>query len=491
MKTAACSPIFLIGKTCGKEKKMKAMKRVLVLVMAFVLLMGAALAEAAIVPSSNFIQNMVVTSGYTFDLTMYETSGNLDTNNISVSIDGTNLNVLGANTGTSWIFMVDTSTVSTEYGSAPIIKTLKGLIDGMGVNDNGLVCNPSTMIASRSLSSKTDLASMSNEKLMETNANNPVSLSSAVSAAINYLGTSSQTKNHTALVIISSGNPQGETEASLNSLSPQIQQAKTTVYSVAYTAANPNQNMLQVYLGLGKGSTGGKGIQQPASGKDKSAEEVLGQIAANEEHFKTISVQVPAETPLTSANNLTVSIKGLAPTTISYAIPTEIASQLEIKVEEPGPDSFWEEYKMYIIIGGSALILIVAALIIILSVTRKKKKEIVEVDDAPPPPPVNREVRVTLTREEDGEQFSTVTKGGICVVGRSSDADIPLPDPNMKISREHMQLSYENGIVMLADLGSRNHTFVNGIMVNRKTVMQQGDIIRMGDTEFRISWRQL
>ena len=288
---------------------MKAMKRILVLVVALSLLMAAALAEVSIIPAgTSFIQNMAVTSENTFDLTMYETSGNLDTNNISVSIDGRDMSVISANTGTSWIFMVDTSTVSTEFGNAPVIKTLKGLIDGMGVNDNGLVCNPTTMIASRSLSSKTDLGSMSNEKLMETNANNPASLSSAVNAAINYLESSSQAKNHTALVIISDGNPKDETEASLNSLIPQIQQARTTIYSVAYTSAKPNQNMLQVYLGLGKTSKGGSAIQQAASSKDRAAEEVLRQIAANEQNFKNITVQIPGAEPLTSANVLTVTI---------------------------------------------------------------------------------------------------------------------------------------------------------------------------------------
>lgn len=468
---------------------MKATKRIFGLILALILLMGIACAEQLeIITSNNFIQEMAVTSDRTFDLTMYETTGNMDTNNISVSIDGTELEVLGSNTGTSWIFMVDTSTVSTKFGSAPVIKTLKDLISGMGMNDNGVVCNPSTMISSRTLASKTDLASMSNEALMETNANNPASFSSAVTAALNYLDTNSAAKYHTALVIISSGNPEGETSASLSALAPQIQKVNTTIYTVAYTNSNPDQNVLQAYLGLGKSSKGGKGIQQKAASKDKAAEEVINAISANEVNFKTISVQIPSETQLQSANTLTVTIKGLAPTTINYNIPVEISSKLPVVVEEPEPGPVID--LKLIIIGGAALIVIVAVVIILL-VTRKKKNDIVEVDDAPPPPPISREVRVTLTRQEDGEQFSAVTQGGVCVVGRSNDADIPLPDAKMKISREHMQLSYENGIVMLADLGSRNHTFVNGIMVNRKTVMQQGDIVRMGDSEFKISWRQL
>ncbi len=64
------------------------------------------------------------------------------------------------------------------------------------------------------------------------------------------------------------------------------------------------------------------------------------------------------------------------------------------------------------------------------------------------------------------------------IVGRSSQCDITLNSE--KISRQHAQLQVRGGAVTITDLGSRNHTFVNGGRVTTPHTLTPGDIINFG-----------
>jgi signal transduction histidine kinase/ActR/RegA family two-component response regulator len=67
---------------------------------------------------------------------------------------------------------------------------------------------------------------------------------------------------------------------------------------------------------------------------------------------------------------------------------------------------------------------------------------------------------------------------GSATLGRSPDATIMLEDP--EVSRIHARLSRtERGEYLLEDLGSKNGTFVNGVRVERRSVLY-GDKIRVG-----------
>jgi hypothetical protein len=72
------------------------------------------------------------------------------------------------------------------------------------------------------------------------------------------------------------------------------------------------------------------------------------------------------------------------------------------------------------------------------------------------------------------------------VVGRGSDADIRLDDPN--ISRQHMQFQVDGGEWAISDLGSTNGTRVNGQGVRGPTLLRSGDTIELGNSvlKFRL-----
>jgi len=68
------------------------------------------------------------------------------------------------------------------------------------------------------------------------------------------------------------------------------------------------------------------------------------------------------------------------------------------------------------------------------------------------------------------------------VLGRLHTNDIVLEDPN--ISRVHAEVKKEGNEFFIHDLGSTNGTYVNG-KPQKKWVLQDGDIIVLGETELR------
>ncbi len=59
-----------------------------------------------------------------------------------------------------------------------------------------------------------------------------------------------------------------------------------------------------------------------------------------------------------------------------------------------------------------------------------------------------------------------------------------------KISRIHCMLSVIGDSLYLEDLHSSNHTYLNGRQINKKTSLQNGDEIHIGDTRLRI-WYEI
>jgi TolB protein len=69
-------------------------------------------------------------------------------------------------------------------------------------------------------------------------------------------------------------------------------------------------------------------------------------------------------------------------------------------------------------------------------------------------------------------------------IGREQDNDVVILDP--KMSRYHAQISLEGGQWLLTDLGSSNHTYLNGAVVTQPSPLQSGDRIGLGETELTV-----
>jgi hypothetical protein len=89
--------------------------------------------------------------------------------------------------------------------------------------------------------------------------------------------------------------------------------------------------------------------------------------------------------------------------------------------------------------------------------------------------------RAFLLVQTDGAPRVRFDLGGALIsIGRASDNDVIVDDP--EVSRHHCQLKLQHGAYSLADLGSRNGSWINGQPVS-EVALGPGDLIRIGSTE--------
>ena len=72
------------------------------------------------------------------------------------------------------------------------------------------------------------------------------------------------------------------------------------------------------------------------------------------------------------------------------------------------------------------------------------------------------------------------------IVGRSDMCEVCIDD--MKMSRQHFAIEFTQGVYMISDLDSANGTYVNGVRVHSRQVLNSGDMITAGLTSIRIEF---
>lgn len=74
--------------------------------------------------------------------------------------------------------------------------------------------------------------------------------------------------------------------------------------------------------------------------------------------------------------------------------------------------------------------------------------------------------------------------GGVFEIGRSSKCDLTIDQDS--VSRHHARIARSrDGHYTVADLGSTNGTYVNGIQIDRPRRLAPGDVVRVGETDLR------
>ncbi len=68
-------------------------------------------------------------------------------------------------------------------------------------------------------------------------------------------------------------------------------------------------------------------------------------------------------------------------------------------------------------------------------------------------------------------------------MGRSEFCEILLNDP--LVSEKHARVAYSNDSFWIEDAGSRNGTFVNGRRIEKRSILQDGYLLRVGSSMFR------
>jgi predicted component of type VI protein secretion system len=80
---------------------------------------------------------------------------------------------------------------------------------------------------------------------------------------------------------------------------------------------------------------------------------------------------------------------------------------------------------------------------------------------------------------------SIALKHGKLLIGRAEECDVrPLGE---EVSRRHCAVVEETGGLTVEDLKSRNGTYVNGVRIATKVTVADGDIVRVGPLELKVS----
>ncbi len=89
-------------------------------------------------------------------------------------------------------------------------------------------------------------------------------------------------------------------------------------------------------------------------------------------------------------------------------------------------------------------------------------------------------VLIPVVQGADGPPFRLMTENAI---GRVMGNDIVLPKGNL--SKRHSRIMFTNNQFMLVDLGSTNGTYLNGKRVQTACALVHGDMITLGDFQYR------
>ncbi len=84
-------------------------------------------------------------------------------------------------------------------------------------------------------------------------------------------------------------------------------------------------------------------------------------------------------------------------------------------------------------------------------------------------------VLIAQTGKLSGSRW--VLEGDQVLIGRGPECDLVIAD--RQVSRHHARIRRTGSGYMLQDLGSKNGTHLNGVPIDRETVLQDGDIIQI------------
>lgn len=89
-------------------------------------------------------------------------------------------------------------------------------------------------------------------------------------------------------------------------------------------------------------------------------------------------------------------------------------------------------------------------------------------------------------RRPSREVAVTLAEGTPCTLGRSSQAQLELADP--EVSRRHARLDLVRGVLYVSDAGSSNGTFLNGKPLGGESIeLRPGDDIDVGNTRITVN----
>lgn len=98
-------------------------------------------------------------------------------------------------------------------------------------------------------------------------------------------------------------------------------------------------------------------------------------------------------------------------------------------------------------------------------------------------------ITITIINGRNKGQTHFIGENSTILVGRDDTADIKIEQDN-RISRKHAIIALKEGSAYVLDLHSTNGTYLNGEKIDGKVVIKDGDTIRIGKTQLKVSLRK-
>ena len=143
------------------------------------------------------------------------------------------------------------------------------------------------------------------------------------------------------------------------------------------------------------------------------------------------------------------------------------------------------EILRYFLLALLWLFFLYAARMVLVDVQRSKKASVpTQEDDARDHAEHNRGLRLRIVdpKHRRGETTRVVSE---VTLGRSPTCTISL-DEDAFASSLHARVFVADGIAYLEDLGSKNGTYINEEPIDATTLLERGDLIRVGGTVLEV-----
>lgn len=93
---------------------------------------------------------------------------------------------------------------------------------------------------------------------------------------------------------------------------------------------------------------------------------------------------------------------------------------------------------------------------------------------------------VTLINLRTGRKYLFEIKNSYTVGSKKEFCDLQVTTDDRYMSKKHLRFINEADGVYVEDLHSKNGSRVNGKLISARTRIRQGDILRMGRSEFEV-----
>lgn len=437
--------------------------------------------------------------------------------------------------GTSWIVVLEPAQGSNITDMATSL--VESLVNHLGPKDNLAVLDATTREMTSFVRDMPTIRAFVKSAAAQSSSGGYVRLYDAVNTALSAFNTNMELNPHKCLLVIS-GCVDTNSTCSFKELLRQVENSPITVYTVGitrgistYISAYDEMRALSdtVPSGLAfalesfPSSAGADAAVTILDNEKKCAvltvdlseitESVIGtlRVSFNSLDASMAQVTVKETTPpplpphehewgdnATCQSRRTCAICGEEDPNGEFASHkddgTGHCEWCGIVIQPPSPFERilnWVKQNMIAAAMGGVLFVLLIVLLIVFIKKKSSENDDDEsitgpVDVPPPEPKPVPKVTVELTKKTTGERFVGEILDSTIKAGLESTLKLS-GDP--AISRKHMEFIWQNGILYVQDINSKNGTFVNGEKINRAVALSQNDVIHAGESDFFVTWR--